>query len=167
MNERSQTILRGGLVAGLIGYGTVVVFFAVLNLFEGRSPFYTAALLGSALFQGLDDPGAVQVVAQPVFAYNAVHLIAFLAAGFLASWLVAEAERYPAAQYLVLVLLVVVAFHIYGVVLLAAQPLFGPGAWWRMGLPSLAAAVLMGWYLLHLHPALRQGLREIPMGDVR
>jgi len=166
MNERTQTILRGGLMAGLIGYGTIVVFFAVLNLFEGRSPFYTAALLGSALFQGLRDPAAVQVTARPVFAYNAVHLLAFLAAGFLASWLVAEAERHPAAQYLVLVLLLVIAFHVYGAVLLAAQPLFGPGAWWRTGVPSLAAALLMGWYLLRLHPALRQEMREIPMGDV-
>ena len=167
MSERTRTILRGGLVAGLIGYGTVAVFFGVLNVFEGRSPFYTAALLGSALFQGLDDPAMVQVAAQPVFSYNAVHLLAFLAAGFAASWLVAEAERYAAAQYLVFVLLVVVAFHIYGAMLFAAQPLFGSGAWWRIGLPSLAAALLMGWYLLRLHPALRREIRELPMGDVR
>ena len=165
MTERTQTILRGGLVAGLIGYGTVAAFCALLNVAQGRSPFYTAALLGSALFQGLRDPSAVAITARPVFAYNAVHLVAFLAAGFIASWLVAEAERYPAAQYLVLVLLVVVAFHVYGAVLLAAQPLFGSGAWWRMGVPSLAAALLMGWYLLRLHPLLRRQMQELPMGD--
>jgi len=167
MSERAQTILRGGLVAGLIGYGTVALFFALLNVFQGRSPFYTAALLGSALFEGLTDPAAVHITARPVFAYNAVHLLAFLTVGFMASWLVAEAERYPAAQYLVLVLLVVVAFHIYGAVLLAAQPIFGSAAWWRVGVPSLAAAVLMGWYLLRLHPALQRQMRDTPMGDVR
>lgn len=167
MDRQTQHTLQGGLVAGLIGYGTVVLFFAALNLIEGRSPFYTAALLGSALFQGLDDPTAVQVAAQPVLAYNAFHLLVFLAAGFLASWLVTLAERYPSFQYLALVFLLVLGFHGYGVVLLAALPLLGSGAWWRTGIPSFGAAALMGWYLLRVHPALRRQLHQVPMGDSR
>jgi sugar phosphate permease len=167
MEVRTQRTLQGGLVAGLIGYGTVVGFFAVLNLIEGRSPFHTAALLGSALFMGLDDPVAVEVAARPVLAYNAVHLLAFLAAGFVTSWLVSLAERHPSVQYLVLVLLLVIGFHVYGAVLLAALPLFGSGAWWRTGVPSFAAAALMGWYLLRVHPLLRRQLHEIPMGDTQ
>ncbi len=86
--------------------------------------------------------------------------------GFVASWLVGLAERYPLTQYMVLIVLILVAFHLYAAMLLYALPLLGPTAWWEIGLASVLAAVGMGWYLLRLHPALRQELHDIPMGEV-
>ncbi len=165
MRDESKTVLRGGLVAGLFGYLVVVVVMAVINALAGRSVFHTAALFGSALFYGLDDPSALQVAPGPVLAYNMVHVLAFLALGFFASWLVEKAEEYPVTRFLVLFVLIFVAAHVYAAGLLFARPLLGPSAWWELGVGSVAAALAMAWYLLRLHPALRQGLREIPMGE--
>jgi hypothetical protein len=166
MTERTKLVLSGGLVSGLIGYATVIVVVSAFNILAGRSIFYTAAMFGSAMFYGLDDPAALQITAGPVLAYNMVHVLTFLAVGFFASWLVSLAERYPAAQYFVLVTLVFVAFHIFGGLLLFAEPLLGGGAWVTVGVAGIAASVTMGWYLLKIHPLLRQELKEIPMGDV-
>lgn len=166
MTERTRLVLSGGLVAGLIGYATVIVVVSALNVLAGRSIFHTAALFGSSMFYGLEDPAALQIEPGPVLAYNMVHVLTFLAIGLFVSWLVSLAERYPAAQYFVLVTLVFVAFHIFGGLLLFAGPLLGGGAWVIVGVAGVAAALAMGWYLLRIHPLLRRELKEIPMGDV-
>ena len=166
MTERTKLILTGGLAAGLIGYATVVVVVGALNVLMGRSLFHTAAMFGSAMFYGLEDPATLQIEAGPVLAYNMVHVLAFLAVGMVTSWLVSLAEQFPAAQYFILVALVFVAFHLSAALLLFAGPLLGSGAWVTVGVGGLAAAVLMGWYLLKTHPLLREELKEIPMGEV-
>ena len=166
MRRETRFILNGGLVAGVIGYGTVVVVMAALNAVLGRSPFYTAALFGSALFYDLRDPAMLVITPGPVLAYNMAHMLAFLALGTGASWLVTLSERNPAAQYFVLVVLIFVAFHVYGALLLFAQPLLGLSGWWEIGVGSLAAAAAMGAYFWLAHPFLRRELREIPMGDL-
>ncbi|UCG87017.1 MAG: hypothetical protein JSW71_00255 [Gemmatimonadota bacterium] len=166
MTERAKLVLAGGLVSGLIGYATVVALVGAFNLVMGRSLFHTAALFGSAMFYGLEDPAALQIEAGPVLAFNMLHVLTFLAAGMLASWLVALAERFPAAQYFILVVLIFVAFHVFAALLLFATPLLGNGAWLIVGISGVVAAALMGWYLLTIHPLLRQELKEIPMGAV-
>lgn len=165
MRTDTRTILAGGLFAGLLGYVVVVVVMAVLNAVVGRSAFHTAAMFGSAIFYGLEDPAALRIAPGPVLAYNMLHVLAFLALGMLTSWLVAKAEEYPIARFVILIVLIFVAAHVYGAGVIFAQPLLGPSAWWELGIGSVAAAVAMGWYLLRLHPALRQGLRELPMGE--
>ncbi len=166
MSERTKLVLAGGLASGLIGYAAVVVLVGALNLVMGRSPFYTAALFGSAMFYGLEDPAALQIEAGPILAYNMVHVLTFLVLGLLASWLVSLAERFPAAQYFILVVLIFVAFHVFAGLLLFAGPLLGGGAWLIIGASGVVAAALMGWYLLRIHPLLRQELKDIPMGEV-
>jgi hypothetical protein len=159
-------VLTGALYAGLIGYGAVVVMMAALNLLEGRSPFYTAALFGSALFYGLTDPATLVIAPGPVLAYNALHLIGFFGLGLVASGLVALSERYPAALYLILFPLILVAAHLFLALSMFAQPLLGAAGPWQLGASSLTAAVLMGWYLWRGHPVLRRQLRDTPLGDV-
>jgi len=166
MRKETEIVLQGGLFAGLIGYLTIVVFFAVFNVLIGHSPFETAALLGSALFFGLRDPGQLQITPAAVLTFNMVHALVMLAVGFLSSWLVGKGERYPVSQYAVLVVLIFVGFHLFGAVYFFANPLMGSGAWLPISLASIAAAVTMGGYLLWLHPALRHQLRRIPMGEV-
>lgn len=164
MGAKTKVVLGGGLYAGLLGYIVVVLFLAAVNLIGGRSPFYTAALFGSVLFYGLDDPGMLVVAPGPVLAYNMVHALAFLVLGVIASWLVTEAEEHPVARYLVLVALIFVAAHVYAALLLFARPLLASAAWWQLGGASVLAAVAMGWYLLWAHPALRRSLKETPIG---
>lgn len=166
MRQEQAVILRGGLFAGLIGYVTIVVFFAALNLISGHSIFYTAALLGSALFFELRDPTLLEITPAAVLTFNMVHLLVMMAVGFLMSWLIAKSEKYPLTQWAVLVALIFVGFHLFGAVVLFASPLMGSLAWIPIGLASAAAAVAMGWYLVRLHPFLREELRQVAMGDV-
>lgn len=56
------------MYAGLLGYATVVVLFAAINVVAGRSPFYTPAMFGSVLFYGLEDPSAVEIAPGPTAA---------------------------------------------------------------------------------------------------
>lgn len=165
MHTRTKLVLSGGLAAGLIGYGTVVVLFAAINAVSGRSPFYTPALFGSVLFYGLRDAAEVQVTVGPVLAYNMVHVLAFVALGTFASWLVAVAERYPVARFAILFVLIFVAAHVYAALLLFSRSLFYEHAWLEIGFVSVAAAFFMGWYLLRLHPVLREQMTQVPMGD--
>ena len=147
-----------------MGYATIVVLFGLLNVMLGRSFFFTPAMFGAIMFYGLEDPAALRIAPGPVLAYNMVHVLGLVALGMLASWLVSKAEEYPVARYLILFVLIFVAAHVYAALLLFAQPLI-PGAWWQVGLVSLAAAVVMGWYLVTQHPLLRRGLSETPMGE--
>jgi hypothetical protein len=165
MRDETKDVLTGGMFAGLLGYLTVVVLFALLNVAMGHSPFYTPAMFGAVLFYGLEDPAALEITPGPILAYNMVHVLAFVALGVLASWLVTKAEEYPVARYAILFLLVFVAAHIYAALLLFAQPLLAGSGWWQIGAVSLAAAVVMGWYLVRQHPVLQRGLGETPLGD--
>jgi len=165
MRSETKLTLRSGLFAGLLGYGAVVVVFAGANLLGGRSPFYTPAMLGSAMFYGLRDPAALVVAPGPVLAYNMVHVLAFLVLGMFTAWLVTISERYPAARFLVLFALVFVGGHVYAGLLIFAEPLLRGSAWLVIAVASVAAAVVMGWYLLRLHPRLRSELSHIPIGD--
>jgi len=158
--------LAGGLIAGLIGYLTVAAFFAVINVISGQSIFHTAALYGSYLFYGLTDPAALEIAVGPVAAFNAVHLILFLILGIGVSWVFVLGERFPVMQYFLFALLLVVAFHLFVAMVLLARPIAGNGAWWRMGIASMAAAGAMGIYLLRAHPVLLQELKELPWDRV-
>jgi hypothetical protein len=166
MRKETETILQGGLFAGLIGYFTIVLFMAVVNMLGGESPFQTVALLGSALFFGLRDASQLEITPAAVLTFNMVHALVMLAAGFVMSWLIAKSEKYPVTHYAVLVALVFVGFHLFGAAYFFASPLMGPASWLPIGLAGVAAAVTMGGYLLWLHPALRDQLKHIPMGEV-
>jgi hypothetical protein len=96
--ERAQ-VLAQGLIAGVLGYAAVAVFFLVVNVIAGRSPFHTAAALGSALFYGLQDPALLAIEPGPVLAYNGVHLLMSLVAGMIAAWLLFEIEHHHFLWY--------------------------------------------------------------------
>lgn len=165
MRAETKQVLTGGIYAGLIGYSTVVLLFAAINVLAGRSPFHTPAVFGAVLFYGLHDPARIEITPGPVLAYNMVHVLGFLVLGLFASWLVAKAERYPVARFAILFVLIFVAAHIYAALLLFAEPLLTGSAWVEIGIVSVAAAIAMGWYLLKQHPALLAELKELPMGD--
>lgn len=89
MTEESRRLLREGIMAGILGYASVVALFIVLNLMDGRPLFETPFLLGSALLgDRLDQPG----IYGPILAYNGLHLVVSLALGTVASFMAQRAE---------------------------------------------------------------------------
>ena len=156
MREERQKILRDGFVAGLIGYVTVALVFAIANLLAGRSAFHTAAALGGALFYGENDPAEVAVTARNVFAYNGIHLLVFLVFGLASSALAALADRGAQLWYLALFFFFFIAFHLVAVAQTLAAPmqsLMSPPMIWGAG---IGASLLMGGYLIWVHPLLRR-----------
>jgi hypothetical protein len=112
-----------GMIAGLIGYATVVVFFLVADPIAGRPVFYTPALLGGALFFGLSDPAGLELGPGAVLAYNGAHFLVFVFLGFVAAWFARLAERLPMGWVLTLNLTVLVLFHVFGAFLFFTEPI--------------------------------------------
>jgi hypothetical protein len=161
MRKDTASFMMEGLVAGLVGYAAVVLFFVAVNLFAGRSIFYTAALLGGGLLGGAPAQGTPVVAVGPVVAYNMVHLLVFLVLGTFGAFVVAKTERFPALWVLALLAAIVVGASALMALFFWAAPLLGGGAWWQLVVASALAAGLMAWYLLARHPRLRHELGDI------
>ena len=91
MIARRERLFVHGLVAGVFGYAAIVAFFAFANVLAGRSPFFTAAVLGNAL---LGNPSTA-ISVPSVAVYNGLHLVAFLLLGGAAAWMADLVERRP------------------------------------------------------------------------
>jgi hypothetical protein len=147
--------MRQALMAGAIGFAAVAVVFAVGNLVAGRSPFYSAALLGGALFFGVSDPARVSLAPAAILAYSALHLAVFIAFGAIAAALARLADRGWQLWFVALFFFIFVTFHLVAAVQGLAAPMRSvlPDAMvWGAG---LAASVLMAAYLIRAHPRLR------------
>jgi hypothetical protein len=158
-------ILWQGFVAGLIGYATVAVVFAAVNALSGLSPFYTAALLGSALFYGARTLSDVVLAPGPVLAYNGFHLVVFLVLGVFMAWLTELAQRGPHLWYLGMLAYVLVAFHAFAFVFslpeLLREALLG---WGALGC-GILASLAMGAFLFGVHPRLQAEMKDFSAQD--
>ena len=145
-------VLTEGMVTGVLGYAAVAVFFALRNVLLGRSALHTAAVLGGLLTGTPVDPATPAIEAGPVLAYNAVHLLVFLAVGLLAAALVFATERYRELWELFLLIFVGI-FMVSGftfAVLIGRAAAVVP--WWSIVVADALAAAAMGAYLLYRHP---------------
>src|SRR5437773_9459618 len=115
-------ILREGFIAGLIGAGAVALWFLVVDVIAGR-PFFTPAMLGSAVFWGVRDPSMVVIEYSRIIGYTMIHVSAFIVVGTVAAVLAAEVEVAPPTLYLVVVFFAVVEFGLFVAVAVLAPPL--------------------------------------------
>jgi PPE-repeat protein len=149
-----------GLATGLIGYVTVVVLFAVLNLSAGEEVFHTAAILGSALFFGAGEAGNAVGGPAPVIAYNGVHMTVSLLIGMGAAWLVFQAERNHPIWFVVF--FIFLAGFIFSIALVGVflAELAGLLSWPAILVANLAAGVTAGGFLWWRHVQLLVELAE-------
>jgi hypothetical protein len=159
-----RVLLLEGLVAGVIGAAAVAAWFLIVDLIAGR-PFFTPAMLGSAIFWRNADPAAVSITFATVIGYSMLHVLAFLVVGGIAAALAAIVERFPTAAFLTVFLFVAFEVGFYIIVALVAQPLLGALAWANVAIGNLLAALGMGLYLWRAHPRIRQQLVEHPLGE--
>jgi hypothetical protein len=87
-------VLYEGLGTGLVGAGTVALWFFLLDL-ATRTPFYTPAAIGSALMLGAQDASAVQFNLGIILGYSFLHLATFLAVGVAFAWLASRQGERP------------------------------------------------------------------------
>ena len=160
MRQDRTEVLFQGLFAGFIGYVSVVLFFTVVSVLTGESPFYTPALLGGILFYGVTDPAQTTISAGPVLVYNGLHLVIFLAFGIVAALLASLAERGAELWSLALFLLLFVSAHLFAAVQLFTEPVRDELPLWRIGGAMALAVVAIVGYLFWAHPSLRHLLQE-------
>ena len=165
MSDRLRRIGFDGLVAGLIGYVAIAVFFMVLNGLQGRSPFYTAALLGAGVFTGLRDAATLSVEPGSVIAYNGLHIVVFLIIGLVSARIALAVEENPRAFYpaffagvfgFILVTAMVFAFALY---------IGSTLSFWSIGGAMLFSVTGMLTYLLGMNPLLRAEIKHLDKLD--
>ena len=157
MIARRERLFVHGLVAGVFGYAAIVAFFAFANVLAGRSPFFTAAVLGNAL---LGNPSTA-ISVPSVAVYNGLHLVAFLLLGGAAAWMADLVERRPELWYLLLVFGIVVFFHLFGAVAALAAPTGDALPIWQILCGSLLALFAIGAWLRRAYPGIAAGVRAV------
>ena len=154
------SIIREGIVAGLIGAAAVAAWFLIVDVIAGR-PFFTPAALGSAAFFGLRDPATVTVGLQSVLGYTLIHVLLFLVVGVIASAMLAEVSKTPHFAWLLIEFFIVFEFGFYAAVAVAFTPLLERLAWISVAMGNLVAAITMGYYFWHAHPAIGARVRNV------
>lgn len=153
---QAGVVVREGVVAGLLGAGSLAGFFLVIDLIEGR-PLYTPSMLGTALFGGSADASALREV-RPSFEmtliFTWVHALVFAVLGVAGARLLQLAERNPNLGFGVLLL-----FILFQGGFTFATALFAQGVVDALGLPAvlvgnLLAAGAMGYYFWLRHPGI-------------
>jgi hypothetical protein len=158
VNPTRQRFLRHGIIAGSIGYAVVVAIFAIASVAHGRSPFFTASVLGSAL---LGAPSTVVAVA-PVAVYNGFHLTVFLLLGLVGAWLAGLVLRRPQLWYLLLLLGVSAFFHLFGIVAgLATSTGADIVPLGEILVASLLAVTAMAAWLWRAYPEIRTRVKAV------
>jgi len=153
MAREQTSVLREGVVAGCLGAAVVAVWFLLFDLARGK-PLMTPALLGAAVFYGVNTPIGLQITLGPILGYTVLHGLAFIALGIVAASLIAASEREPA-----LIIAVVILFACFETFFLAVEAAFGQSmvgalVWWAVLVGNFLAAAAMLWYFLLRHRAL-------------
>jgi hypothetical protein len=157
MAHTDRSVLREGIVAGLIGAAVVAVWFFVFDLLRGR-PFLTPGVLGAVVFYGPDTPRALEPAFGPIIGYTILHGLAFIAFGVIAASMMAASEREPALFIGFVILFACFEAFFFGVVGAMGRSVQGTLVWWSVLVGNLLASVAMLWYFFRAHRALPRTL---------
>jgi hypothetical protein len=155
---REHPLIHEGLIAGALGALAVAVWFLILDAAHGRLLF-TPAALGSAVFLGARSPEDVQITAGTVLAYTFLHVLIFMAIGFLGARLMASADEEPRVLLGAGVLVVTLEVAALGAMAFAAAWLLDALQLWAILVANVIAAAVIGFYLYRAHPLVRRDLR--------
>jgi hypothetical protein len=157
MASRQRSVLREGIVAGLIGAAVVALWFFVYDLARGR-PFLTPTLLGSFVFFGVTTPTGLQPSLGPILGYTVLHGLAFIAFGIVAASLMAVSEREPALFIGFIILFACFEAFFFAILQVFRLSEGGALVWWSVLVGNLLASVAMLWYFFRAHRALPRTL---------
>ena len=155
---RTGSIVREGVIVGLIGYATVAVFYTVFDVLAARGAGFTLELMGKVVFRGARDPAILQLPPTPdpgaMVGYNLLHLVVSLAVGLFVAGLISRVEERPTlAVPVVLTLVAGYLITILGIGRLV-QDLTPLVPWWTIVIVNTLAAVAGALYLSRVHPDL-------------
>ena len=157
MNPAERSVLREGIVAGVIGAAVVAIWFFVFDLLRGR-PFLTPTLLGSFVFFGVNTPAGVTASPGPILGYTVLHGLAFVAFGIVAATMMAMSEREPSLFIAFVILFVAFEVFFFGVLSIVGSAMQAALVWWAVLVGNLLASIAMLWFFFRAHRALPRTL---------
>src|SRR5919109_170591 len=157
MNPGERSVIREGIVAGLIGAAVVALWFFVFDLARGR-PFITPTLLGSMVFFGVKTPIGLEPAIGPILGYTVLHGLAFVAFGIVAASMMAMSDREPALFVAFIILFAAFEVFFFGVLSVLGRAMQAALVWWAVLVGNLLATVAMLWYFFRAHRALPRTL---------
>lgn len=152
-------VVREGIIAGLMGAGTVAVWFLSYDTFRGH-PLRTPTLLGAYVFGTMVEPQAVAVDLPTVLGYTVLHVGGFIFFGVIAAFLIVAAERQPILLLGLFILFSAFEVFFFGLLRIFAQSLLGEIVWWTIFVGNLLASLAMLAYFFSRHRALGKRLIE-------
>jgi hypothetical protein len=153
MAREQRSVLREGVIGGLLGAATVALWFLVFDFARGK-PFLTPALLGAAVFSGIRDPAAFPIEVGAILGYSVLHALAFIAFGVVAASLIAVSEREPALFIAVIILFACFEMFFLGALGALGRSMAGAVVWWAILVGNMLSAIVMLWYFFLGHRTL-------------
>jgi hypothetical protein len=151
-----HSVLRDGIVAGVLGATSVAIVFFIVDLVAGQ-PLGTPFLLAQGLLGLIHIEWTNRMLV--VLIYTVFHYAAFIAVGCLAAAIIHWAERVPSVLAGAFLLFVVIELGFYLMTFILGQsPTYGGLSALQVAIGNLIAAAVMGTYLWRTHPALKTGL---------
>jgi len=162
-----HTIMRDGIVAGVLGATTVALWFLGVDTIYAH-PLATPTALGRGLLRLFGPPGNEGALTF-VVAYTIFHYFAFILAGILLAVIVHWAHTQPTVLAGAMMLFVAFEIGFYALSsALSESPMFGALGWAQVATGNLVAAIVMGTYMWRTHPGLGRELKHaLDGGTVR
>jgi hypothetical protein len=157
MTAAERSVVREGIVAGLIGAAVVAVWFFLFDLARGR-PFLTPTLLGSLVFFGVKSATGLDPALGPILGYTVLHGLAFIAFGVVAATMMAMSEREPTLFIGFVILFACFEVFFFGVLSVLGRAVEAALVWWAVLVGNLLASIAMLWYFFRAHRALPRTL---------
>ena len=150
-----DTLLKDGMIAGLVGALTIALWFLVIDTIAGR-PLYTPTLLGTAFFHpeaDLSSPALLKASLDVAFQYSVFHWITFTVMGAVASFCLrlAAGESHLGFGFLLFFALFVVFEFGFRFVRAGVFSQQVDIAWPMVLIGNLLASAVIGAYLLLRH----------------
>jgi hypothetical protein len=152
-----RSVVREGIVAGLIGAAVVAIWFFLFDLARGR-PFLTPTLLGSLVFFGVKSATGLDPALGPILGYTLLHGLAFVAFGVVAATMMAMSEREPSLFVGFVILFACFEVFFFGVLSVLGRAVEATLVWWAVLVGNLLASIAMLWYFFRAHRALPRAL---------
>ncbi len=148
-----RSVLREGVITGVIGAATVALWFLIYDAWRGK-PLFTPALLGTAVFYGVSSPLSIDIAIGPVIGYTIIHVLAFIGFGIVATCMLVASEREPAVFIAFVTLFAAFEVLFFLVLRTLSLAILGAIGWWGIFAGNLLASIAMLWFLVRGHPEL-------------
>ena len=159
MASAPRSVLREGIIAGLIGAAVVAIWFFAYDVARGHS-FFTPGLLGAFVFYGVNTPIGVEPALGPILGYTVLHGLAFIAFGIVAATMMAMSEREPALFIAFVILFACFEVFFFGAIVIVASWVLDELAGWTIFVGNILAAVAMLAYYFTSHRTLARRLTQ-------